>query len=90
MLRAIFILVGAVVVLIAGAGAQSVSERSSLPETEIRKILVDRIDVQRQGVGSVVGVITLEGQKVIAYRQLENSLHQGGRDQHAQRIEQQP
>lgn len=70
MLRSIFLLAGAVV-LITGAGAQSVSERSSLPETEIRKILVDRIDVQHQSVGIVVGVITPEGRKVVAYGQLE-------------------
>jgi len=45
---------------------------SSLPsDAEIRKILVDRIDVQHQGVGIVIGVIGPEGRRVIAYGSLE-------------------
>jgi serine-type D-Ala-D-Ala carboxypeptidase/endopeptidase len=40
-------------------------------DTEIRKILVDRIDVQHQSVGIVVGVIGPEGRRVIAYGQLD-------------------
>ena len=38
-----------------------------LSDAEIRDILVDRIDVQRRGVGIVVGVITPEGRRVIAH-----------------------
>jgi CubicO group peptidase (beta-lactamase class C family) len=40
-------------------------------DAEIRRILVDRIDVQRQSVGIVVGVIEPHGQRVIAYGGLE-------------------
>ena len=45
---------------------------SLLPsDAEIRKILVDRIDVQHQGVGIVIGVIGPQGRRVIAYGSLE-------------------
>lgn len=36
-------------------------------DAEIRKILVDRIDVRHQGVGIVVGVIEPAGRRVVAY-----------------------
>jgi D-alanyl-D-alanine-carboxypeptidase/D-alanyl-D-alanine-endopeptidase len=40
----------------------------SIPnDAEIRKILLDRIDVQHQGVGIVVGVIEPAGRRVVAY-----------------------
>ncbi len=42
-----------------------------LSDAEIRKILVDRIDVQHQSVGIVVGVLGPEGRRVIAYGQLD-------------------
>jgi CubicO group peptidase (beta-lactamase class C family) len=55
----------------ASAASQS-SQVSSLPsDTEILKVLVDRIDVQHQSVGIVVGVIGPEGRRVIAYGHLE-------------------
>jgi len=37
------------------------------PDADIRAILVDRIDVQHQGVGIVVGVIDPSGRRVVAY-----------------------
>ena len=41
---------------------------SSVPsDAEIRAILADRIDNQRQSVGIVVGIIEPEGRRVIAY-----------------------
>jgi serine-type D-Ala-D-Ala carboxypeptidase/endopeptidase len=40
-------------------------------DSDIRQILVDRIDAQRQGVGIVVGVIGPEGRRVVAYGHLE-------------------
>lgn len=40
-------------------------------DAEIRKILVDRIDVQHQGVGIVVGIIDSQGRRVIAYGKLD-------------------
>jgi len=42
-------------------------------DDEIRKILVERIDVQHRSVGMVVGVISPEERRVIAYGHLENS-----------------
>jgi CubicO group peptidase (beta-lactamase class C family) len=41
-----------------------------LSDAEIRKILVDRIDVQQRGVGIVVGVISPEGRRVVPYGKL--------------------
>ncbi|MEA2327449.1 MAG: serine-type D-Ala-D-Ala carboxypeptidase/endopeptidase [Thermoanaerobaculia bacterium] len=38
-----------------------------VPDADIRAILVDRIDVQHQGVGIVVGVIDSTGRRVVAY-----------------------
>jgi D-alanyl-D-alanine-carboxypeptidase/D-alanyl-D-alanine-endopeptidase len=49
-------------VLLAHAGTSAV-----LPDKDIRAILVDRIDVQRQGVGIVVGVIDPSGRRTVAY-----------------------
>jgi D-alanyl-D-alanine-carboxypeptidase/D-alanyl-D-alanine-endopeptidase len=40
-------------------------------DAEIRQILVNRIDTQKQGVGIVVGVIDAKGRRVIAYGGLE-------------------
>lgn len=37
------------------------------PDAEIRKILADRIDVQKQGVGIVVGLIDPSGRRVVSY-----------------------
>src|ERR1700683_5398559 len=51
--------------------AQGLPDSSSLSDTEIRKILVDRIDVQHQSVGIVVGVLGPEGRRIIAYGHLE-------------------
>ncbi|HEY94326.1 MAG TPA: serine hydrolase [Dehalococcoidia bacterium] len=42
-----------------------------LPDDEIREILVDRIDVRRQSVGIVVGVIEYNEKRVIPYGHLE-------------------
>ena len=49
-------------VLFAHAGAGAV-----LPDKDIRAILADRIDVQRQAVGIVVGVIDPSGRRTVAY-----------------------
>lgn len=40
-------------------------------DAEIRQMLVDRIDVQHRTVGIVVGVITPQGQRIIAHGRLE-------------------
>jgi CubicO group peptidase (beta-lactamase class C family) len=51
------------------AAAQTTpSSPSAAPsDAEIRRILAERIDVQKQGVGIVVGVIDSHGRRIIAY-----------------------
>ena len=56
------IVVGVTLLLLAHAGSAAV-----LPDKDIRAILVDRIDAQRQGVGMVVGVIDPSGRRTVAY-----------------------
>ena len=41
-----------------------------IPDAEIRQILVERIDTQRQGVGMVVGVIDQAGRRIVAHGSL--------------------
>jgi D-alanyl-D-alanine-carboxypeptidase/D-alanyl-D-alanine-endopeptidase len=50
--------------------AQSPANPSVPSDAEIRKILVERIDTQRQSVGLVVGVIEPTGRRVVAYGSL--------------------
>jgi serine-type D-Ala-D-Ala carboxypeptidase/endopeptidase len=69
MRRTIFLL--AIVALASGAMAQSATQPAMPTDSEIRQMLVDRIDVQHQSVGIVVGVIGPEGRRVVAYGQLE-------------------
>jgi D-alanyl-D-alanine-carboxypeptidase/D-alanyl-D-alanine-endopeptidase len=46
--------------------------RTTAPsDSEIRNILVDRIDVQKQGIGIVVGVIDPQKRRVVAYGSLD-------------------
>jgi CubicO group peptidase (beta-lactamase class C family) len=52
------------------AGAQT---GAVLSDAEIRKILVDRIDAQKQSVGIVVGVIEPSGRRVVWYGRLANN-----------------
>lgn len=54
-----------------GVLGQTTLGPSMLSDSEIRQILVDRIDGQHQGVGIVVGVIGPEGRRVISYGHLE-------------------
>ncbi|HXX20670.1 MAG TPA: serine hydrolase [Candidatus Acidoferrum sp.] len=54
-----------------GALGQTILGSSVLSDSEIRQILVDRIDAQHQSVGIVIGVIGPEGRRVIAYGHLE-------------------
>ena len=77
--RALFRIVARLLVavaLLAGIAAAQATPASAPPsllpsDAEIRKILVDRIDVQHQSVGIVVGVIGPEGRRVISYGSLE-------------------
>jgi serine-type D-Ala-D-Ala carboxypeptidase/endopeptidase len=73
MIRAILVLTPAVAMLFSFAMSQSAPETLMPSDSEIRQMLVDRIDVQHQSVGIVVGVIGPEGRRVIAYGQLEKS-----------------
>lgn len=72
MLRCIGSLAG-VLLLTATSIAQSPSGSPVPPDAEIRRILAERIDSQRQGVGMVVGVIEPQGRRIIAH---------GSSDQH--------
>ena len=73
MKRSVVVLVFGTVALIHSALAQS-APHSPLPEdSEIRKILVERIDKDRQSVGIVVGVIEPSGRRIIAYGNLDQS-----------------
>lgn len=63
----------AIILLTASGGAQSLPNSPVPPDSEIRKILVERIDAFHQGVGIVVGVIEPQGRRVVAY----GSLNQG-------------
>jgi serine-type D-Ala-D-Ala carboxypeptidase/endopeptidase len=61
----------AATVLLPCAVAQSISNSLFPPDSEIRQILVDRIDKEHQSVGIVVGVIEPRGRRVIAYGSLD-------------------
>jgi CubicO group peptidase (beta-lactamase class C family) len=50
-----------------GSMAQSAPDSPLPSNTEIRKILVERIDTSHQGVGIVVGVIEPQGRRIVAY-----------------------
>ena len=39
----------------------------NLSDADIRKILADRIDIQKQGVGMVVGIVDAHGRRIIAH-----------------------
>jgi serine-type D-Ala-D-Ala carboxypeptidase/endopeptidase len=71
MIRTIPMLLLAFVVLFAFADGQSVPEPAVPSDSDIRQMLVDRIDVQHQSVGIVAGVIGPEGRRVIAWGHLE-------------------
>ena len=68
-LRATF----AMILSAASGGAQSPPNSPVPPDSEIRKILVERVDTFHQGVGIVVGVIEPQGRRMVAY----GSLNQG-------------
>ena len=53
--------------------AQSTAPSTMPSDADIRKILVERIDTQQQGVGIVVGVIDAQGRRVIAHGSAEVS-----------------
>lgn len=59
-------------VYVAQAAQTPTSSPGAAPsDAEIRRILVERIDAQKQGVGIVVGVIDPHGRRIVAYGALE-------------------
>jgi D-alanyl-D-alanine-carboxypeptidase/D-alanyl-D-alanine-endopeptidase len=57
------------------AGAQTLPANpnpgfSELSDAEIRELLVDHVDVQHKSVGTVVGIISPQGRRIISYGQL--------------------
>ena len=48
------------------------AQSTVVPDAEIRKIIADRIDVQKQSVGIVVGVIEPSGRRVVSYGTFAN------------------
>jgi len=56
---------------IATPSALAASESAVPPDSEIRKILADRIDTRHQSVGIVVGVVEPQGRRIIAYGKLD-------------------
>jgi len=59
------------VVLIQGVAAQSPANAPIPSDSEIRNILVERIDKDRQSVGIVVGIIEPAGRRIVAYGSLD-------------------
>jgi CubicO group peptidase (beta-lactamase class C family) len=51
--------------------AQTVTDAPIPSDTEIRKILVERIDAQHQDVGIIVGVIEPGGRRIVSYGSLD-------------------
>ncbi|HEY1203058.1 MAG: serine hydrolase [Bryobacteraceae bacterium] len=61
-----------------GIGAAAVvlmasQAKAQATDAEIRQILVDRVDVQHKSVGIVVGIITPQARRVVAYGRLDQS-----------------
>ena len=65
-MRAVILLLG-IAVLASIANTQQAPQPAMPSDADIRQILVDRIDVQQQSVGIVVGVIGPDGRRIIAY-----------------------
>jgi serine-type D-Ala-D-Ala carboxypeptidase/endopeptidase len=58
---------------LAAPPARGASGAAPPSEEEIRQILVERIDVQHRSVGIVVGVVTPQGRRVVAYGALNQN-----------------
>ena len=64
------VLLSVAAALAAAAASAQPAASTVVPDAEIRKVLVERIDTQRQGVGMVVGVIDRAGRRVVSYGSL--------------------
>jgi D-alanyl-D-alanine-carboxypeptidase/D-alanyl-D-alanine-endopeptidase len=71
-LRKILTLISSLVAPLRFAAAQSVPSPTAFPsDTEIRQMLIDRIDTEHQSVGIVVGIVGPGGRRLIAYGHLD-------------------
>ena len=61
----------AIILSSASVWAQAPPNSPVPPDSEIRKILVERVDAFHQGVGIVVGVIDPQGRRIVAYGSLD-------------------
>jgi serine-type D-Ala-D-Ala carboxypeptidase/endopeptidase len=59
---------------VAIVGGGRLAAQSTVPEAAVREILADRVDVQRQASGIVVGIVTPEGRRVIVHGRSGNEL----------------
>src|ERR1700682_4755147 len=71
MTKGLFFSAFAVVLLLSIGQAQSLPESPIPPDSEIRKILAERIDKERQSVGIVVGGIEPKGRRLVSYGSLD-------------------
>lgn len=55
------------------AGQTPSPSHPQLSDTDIRQVLIDRIDVQHQSLGIVVGIVTPGGRRVVSYGKLGNN-----------------
>ncbi len=51
--------------------APTQTEPPGISDSEIHKILVDRIDIEKQAVGIVVGIVSPQGRRIVAYGSLD-------------------
>ena len=65
----------AAVVPVFTAHAQDATPSSLPTDAAIREMLVERIDVKRQSVGMVVGIVTPTERRVVAYGRLRTATH---------------
>lgn len=68
----ILVVSASALLVVAVAAAQSPTQCSVLSDADIRKILVERVDAQQQGVGMVVGVIDPTERRIVTYGNLAN------------------
>jgi serine-type D-Ala-D-Ala carboxypeptidase/endopeptidase len=66
------VLVFALMIPLRSAFAQTIEKQLVPPDSEIRRILVERIGDQNQNVGIVVGVIEPSGRRIVAYGNFSN------------------
>src|ERR1700726_4781311 len=71
MTKGLFVSAFAGVLILSIGQAQSLPESPIPPDSEIRKILAERIDKERQSVGIVVGIIEPKGRRLISYGSLD-------------------